>query len=135
MKMSTILGQSNVPPPAEDSAPLSSFGLLLKRLGEMSEPPSLEELHACLDNLIVTEEDLRPHRSFKAGTYARHRVFRSEFIELLILCWQPGQRTPIHDHNGSYGAVCVCEGVLWETLFDFDEASGLSYRSGREWRA
>jgi cysteine dioxygenase len=132
--MSTILRQSNVFPPAEDRAPLSSFCMLLKRLGEMREPPSLEEMHACLDGLSVTEEDLRPHRSFKTGTYTRHRVFRNEFIELLVLCWQPGQRTPIHDHNGSYGAVRVCEGVLWETMFELDETSTLFYKSAREWR-
>jgi cysteine dioxygenase len=136
MKMSTSVGQPNVFSTAENSASTapSSFDLLLKRLREMKEPPSLEDLHDCLNGLTVTGEDLRPHLGFKAGNYARHRVFRNEFIELLVLCWRPGQRTPIHDHNGSYGAVRVCEGVLWETMFDLDETQTLFYKSGRDWK-
>lgn len=132
--MSTSVEQPKVLTPAEDKAPATSFDLLLERLRELREPPSLEDLNIWLNNLTATEEDLRPHRGFKAGTYARHRVFRNEFVELLVLCWRPGQRTPIHDHNGSYGAVCVCEGVLWETMFDLDETQTLFYKSAREWK-
>ncbi|HEX8174335.1 MAG TPA: cysteine dioxygenase family protein [Pyrinomonadaceae bacterium] len=132
--MSTSVEQPNVTPRAEDKAPPSSFNLFLKRLSEMREPPLLEDLHDLLHDLTLTEEDLRPHRGFKAGTYARHRVFRNEFVEFLVLCWRPGQRTPIHDHNGSYGAVRVCEGVMWETMFDLDETRTLFYKSAREWK-
>jgi cysteine dioxygenase len=132
--MSTSIEQSNVFPAVEESALASSFSLLLKWLCELREPPRLEELNARLSRVVVTEEDLRPHRSFKTGTYARHRVFRNEFAELLVLCWRPGQRTPIHDHNGSYGAVRVCEGVMWETIFELDETRTLFYKSAREWR-
>lgn len=132
--MSTSIEQSNVFPPVEDNAPRSSFNLLLKRLCELREPPRLEELDAWLSQVVVTEEDLRSYRSFKTGNYARHRVFRNEFAELLVLCWRPGQRTPIHDHNGSYGAVRVCEGVMWETIFELDATSTLFYKSAREWK-
>ncbi len=111
----------------------SSFAALIKTLDALRQPPSFEELNLWLHEVEVTDEDLRPHRGFKPGTYARHRVFRNQFIELLVLCWRPGQRTPIHDHNGSYGAVRVCQGVMWETMFALDEAHKLYYRSAREW--
>ena len=52
---------------------------------------------------------------------------------MLVLCWKPGQRTVIHDHNGSQGAVLVQQGVVWETTFSFDEVNGLAYKSGREY--
>ncbi|HMF57842.1 MAG TPA: cysteine dioxygenase family protein [Pyrinomonadaceae bacterium] len=96
--------------------------------------PSLEALNEILEKAEVNSDDLSPYRSFKPGTYARHRVFRNEFVEMLVLCWRPGQRTPIHDHNGSHGAVMVCEGIMWETIFELDEEQKLFYRSGREWR-
>ena len=51
----------------------------------------------------ITADELRPHVGFKEGAYARHRVYLCEHAELLVLCWRPGQRTPIHDHNGSFG--------------------------------
>jgi cysteine dioxygenase len=132
--MSTEVMPSNVLPRADEEAQQFSFGSLLKTLRELDRPPTLEELDGWLKRVRVREEDLRPHRGFKAGTYARHRVARNEFVELLVLCWRPGQRTPIHDHNGSYGAVRVCEGVMWETMFDLDATSTLFYKSAREWK-
>ena len=111
---------------------LQEIALTLSRCEDV---PTLETLSGILQKAEVTRDDLRPYRSFKPGTYARHRVFRNEFVEMLVLCWRPGQRTPIHDHNGSHGAVMVCEGVMWETLFALDSEKRLFYRSGREWRA
>jgi cysteine dioxygenase len=108
---------------------------LTQKLSALSNVPSLEEVNAWLQEADVTDDDLRPYLGFKPGTYARHRVFRGEFAELLVLCWRPGQRTPIHDHNGSHGAVRVCEGVMWETMFALDDASKLYYRSAREWNS
>jgi cysteine dioxygenase len=81
----------------------------------------------------LAREELRPYVSFKEATYARHRVFMCEHAELLVLCWRPGQRTPIHDHAGSFGAVRVLEGFMWETLFEMDSSEGLRYKSAREW--
>ncbi|HEX8845887.1 MAG TPA: cysteine dioxygenase family protein [Pyrinomonadaceae bacterium] len=110
-----------------------SFKALTETLAALRTAPALADLNEWLLRVQVTEADLRPYRFFKPGTYARHRVFRNEFAELLVLCWRPGQRTPIHDHNGSYGAVRICEGVLWETVFALNDAHKLYYRSAREW--
>ena len=126
----------HVPVDVEKEPPRrSSLSALTKRLAALNDVPSLQEIGAWMQEAHVTGEDLRPYRSFKAGTYARHRVFRNEFAELLVLCWRPGQRTPIHDHNGSHGAVRVCEGVMWETMFALDEEHKLYYRSAREWNS
>ena len=133
--MATEVGRPPITSTFEERGGNSSFRSLLNWLRELESPPSLEEVNVWLNQVSVTEEDLRPHRGFKAGTYARHRVFRNQFAELLILCWRPGQRTPIHDHNGSYGAVRVCDGILWETMFDRNEAQTLFYKSAREWKS
>lgn len=117
----------------ETSLRVFSFRSLVETLGALIEAPTLEDLDGWLSRVEVTSNDLRPYRFFKQGTYARHRVCRSEFAELLVLCWKPGQRTPIHDHNGSYGAVRVCEGVMWETVFALNSERELYYKSAREW--
>ena len=104
---------------------------LVGRLRRMGGPPAFGELGALLGGVEVAAEELRPYVSFKEGTYARHRVHLGEYAELLVLCWRPGQRTPIHDHAGSYGAVRVLRGVMWETLFEMEEGSGLVYKSAR----
>jgi cysteine dioxygenase len=131
--MSIEVGRDAILPAADEGARTVSFDQLLKTLCRLEQPPSLEDLHAWLSCVNVTGEDLRPHLGFKPGTYARHRVFRNKFVELLVLCWLPGQRTPIHDHNGSYGAVRVFKGVMWETMFDLNDARTLFYKSARDW--
>lgn len=124
------------PKPIEERQPaVLSFRALAATLRDLRAAPSFENISAWLSRVSVSADDLRPYRFFKTGTYARHRVVRSEFAELLVLCWKPGQRTPIHDHNGSYGAVRVCEGVMWETMFALNNEHELYYQSAREWHA
>ena len=119
----------------ENRARVFSFQLLVETLSALIEAPTLADVNDWLCRVEITSDDLRPYRFFKQGTYARHRVCRSEFAELLVLCWKPGQRTPIHDHNGSFGAVRVCEGVMWETVFALNNERELYYKSAREWNA
>ena len=132
---------TNVTSAVDTQTPIGSkqivftFNALTDALGGLREPPTLELLSKWLYSAQVTPDDLRPFRFFKAGTYSRHRVCRNEFAELLVLCWRPGQRTPIHDHNGSYGAVRVCEGVMWETVFALNNERQLYYQSAREWHS
>ena len=106
---------------------------LVERLSRDGERPTFEALNMLLARVEVGADELRPYVGFKEGTYARHRVHLGSHAELLVLCWRPGQRTPIHDHAGSFGAVKVLRGVMWETLFEMDESEGLRYESGREW--
>jgi cysteine dioxygenase len=104
----------------------------VEALASQSSAPSLKQIYAWLEHANISGEDLRPYLGFKEGNYWRHRVCRNEFVEMLVLCWRPGQRTPIHDHNGCHGGVKVHRGVLWETTFNFDSVSGLEYKSARE---
>lgn len=119
----------------EDKESLFSFKSLAEALSSLRAAPTFKEINDWLFRVNIKPDDLRPYRFFKSGTYARHRVMRNEFAELLVLCWKPGQRTPIHDHNGSYGAVRVCEGVMWETIFGLNREHQLCYQSAREWHA
>ena len=119
--------------PAKEQAPRFSLDALVETLSALDDTPQLSELRDWLRRVDVEPAELRPHVGFKPGTYARHRVFRNEFVELLVLCWRPGQQTPIHDHNGSYGMVRVSSGVMWETIFRMDERAGLRYQTAREW--
>jgi hypothetical protein len=109
-----------------------SFKDLADVLSEQKSVPSLAQLDELIDRTKIGAEEVQPYLGFKAGNYSRHRVMKNEFVEMLVLCWKPGQRTPIHDHNGSHGAVFVHEGILWETMFDYDTETGLNYRSHRE---
>lgn len=112
-----------------------SFAELVERLQQQTTPPSLEDLNEWLSKVEISDEALAPYLGFKEGNYWRHRVCRNEAVEMLVLCWRPGQRTPIHDHNGSHGAVRIERGILWESNFSFEEDKGPCYQRGRECHA
>ncbi len=121
--------------PARDMRNSLSWRSLIEVLEAQREAPALEQLCAWLENTEISTADLQPYLGFKDANYWRHRVCRNEFVEMLVLCWRPGHRTPIHDHRGSHGAVMVYDGILWETIFNFDPEKGLCYKAARECRA
>lgn len=116
-------------------AGLDSLAALVETIESAEGVPTLPEIFQWLETAAITSAELQPYTGFKEGNYWRHRVCRTEFIEMLVLCWRPGQRTPIHDHNGSHGGVKIWKGVLWETTFDYDALKGLQYKAARELQA
>lgn len=129
--MSTHLETSNSPSDLDDGP--FNFAALVARLEALDEFPGLAQIFRWLEKTEILDEELQPYLRFKEGNYCRHRVCRNKFVEMLVLCWRPDQRTPIHDHNGSHGGVKVCRGTLWETTFNFDEVAGLTYKSARDY--
>jgi cysteine dioxygenase len=117
-----------------DRAGRLSFNSLADKLRSLTAVPSLEETNRLIEQTDISPDEIKPFLGFKTGNYSRHRVMKNQFVEMLVLCWKPGQRTPIHDHNGSHGAVFVHRGILWETMFDYDTETGLQYKSHRELR-
>jgi len=109
-----------------------TFTELIEKLNEQTNPPTLEAITSWLSTVEISQLELEPYLGFKEGNYWRHRVCRNDAVEMLVICWRPGQKTPIHDHNGSHGVVRVQQGLMQETIFDYDEAQGLCHSSGRE---
>ncbi len=54
---------------------------------------------------------------FDPAQYLRHPVLLWEDWEVMIIGWQSGQLTPIHDHRGVLGAMAVLSGSLLEERF------------------
>lgn len=110
-----------------------SLDELVAKLQSQTAIPARQQINEWLERAEISDEELAPYVGFKEGNYWRHRVCRNDFVEMLVLCWRPGHRTPIHDHNGSHGGVRVQQGRLWETIFHYDEAKGLQYQSARDY--
>ncbi len=88
---------------------LSTFVAQLKAL----EPASgLDSVAGYLAGHRPRFEDLEPYVRYDPQRYSRQRVFRDDEFEVLLLCWQPGQYTPIHEHGGQHGWVAVLDGRL-----------------------
>ncbi|HXQ69030.1 MAG TPA: cysteine dioxygenase family protein [Pyrinomonadaceae bacterium] len=115
-----------------DATGAFTFSELIERLNSQTTPPALAEISSWLSTVEISQLDLEPYIGFKEGNYWRHRVCRNEAVEMLVICWRPGQKTPIHDHNGSHGVVLVQQGLMQETIFCFDEEQILCHDTGRE---
>lgn len=91
----------------------------------------LEDVRSLMERLDVTAGDLGGAVSFGDSSYRRNLVRRTPDYEALVLCWKPGQRSPIHDHAQSTCGVRVIEGVATETRFEHD-AEGRLRAAGTE---
>jgi len=93
---------------------LSDLVNVLKSDCSVITPARMENI---LDRLAVTAEEARPHALFSERRYARNLVYKDRQFEIMIMCWNPGQRSSIHDHAGSLGGIKILKGELTESLF------------------
>jgi cysteine dioxygenase len=109
---------------AATAAAFPALRPLLDYLDHLGRPADLVTLRRLLEDLRVTRADLEAVCLFQTDRYQRNLVRRTDWYELVCLCWMSGQRTPIHDHKGSSCAFLVVDGIATETRFE-PTASGL----------
>src|SRR5881296_2520188 len=84
----------------------------IEELKHTAKEIRLPELRRLISNLKPEPAEIEPYILFTENRYARNLVYKCEDFECLVLCWRPGQRSPIHDHANSICAVYTVDGVL-----------------------
>lgn len=74
-------------------------------------------------SLEIEPEDVLKYASWQEDTYTRNCIIDNGDFQLILLCWEPGQKTPVHDHGGQECWVKVIQGELEEVLYNKDEGS------------
>lgn len=85
-----------------------------------TEAEQVAEAERLLADLIQDSSWLRPEWLVPSEHgYARHPIYADplERFEVLVLVWQPGQATLLHDHDGTWGAEGVIQGAVTITNF------------------
>lgn len=54
---------------------------------------------------------------FDPAQYMRHPVLLRDDWEVMIIGWESGQITPVHDHRGVLGGMAILSGALLEERF------------------
>ena len=49
---------------------------------------------------------------FRDDRYSRNLIYRDPIFEVMAIGWKPGQKTPVHTHNGQLGWMLVEQGAL-----------------------
>ena len=73
-------------------------------------------------SVLIPQEAFEVFCSWSEECYTRNCIFENENFELILICWEKDQKTPIHDHDGEECWVKVIDGTLKETLYK--ETSG-----------
>jgi len=89
----------------------------------------LKDLTFIVDNYIGN--DWIKYEKFCNFGYKRNLVFRNNRFEILILCWNPTQKSQIHDHPQNGCLVKVLKGQIKEETFakinNNFESTGINY--------
>jgi len=91
----------------------------LKALGR-----NREALNRALCVARLSERDASRYLHFRETFYTRNLICRTEDFELLALCWEPGQITPIHDHADSEGWMYGLAGEVEEVRYRCETPEG-----------
>lgn len=103
--------------------PSLSLQSFLERLDDVMDAPndgfgSSEELQALMESIDFDEAEWKKYIYLSKEHYTRNLVASKDFTyDLLLLCWQPGQKSAIHDHNSSGCWMRVLKGDLTESRY------------------
>ena len=84
----------------------------IQELKHKAKEMKLPDLRRFISGLKPERWEIEQYIQFTDDRYARNLVCKTEDFECLVLCWLPGQRSPIHDHGDSICAVYTVDGIL-----------------------
>jgi len=76
------------------------------------EPITTARVLNFVADMQPSPDALAPYLLWNRERYTRNLIYRDYWFEVLALCWLPGQRTPIHSHNGQLGWLILVQGEL-----------------------
>lgn len=71
-------------------------------------------------SIQIPSSAFKEYCTWSDDLYTRNCIVNTEKFELILLCWEPGQITPIHDHGGEECWVKVIQGEFRETIYKVD---------------
>ena len=84
-----------------------------------------EDYVSIVKYLEIPAADLMEFAFWKDGGYTRNCIERTENFELLLLCWNPGDSTPVHCHGQQRCWVYQVSGSVEEVTYKENKAGDL----------
>ena len=82
----------------------------LRIFTEQSFP--VNKVTSYLRSLDLQKEQLEKYCYFNRDFYTRNLVHKEKGFELMVVCWSPGQKAPIHGHEGEKCWARIQKGSL-----------------------
>jgi predicted metal-dependent enzyme (double-stranded beta helix superfamily) len=112
--------------PPRDERSLERFSKQLQVLGDapvnrLEEDLWASKIHSMLQEMTITEQEWQKYTHFSEYRYTRSMVYSDSSFSVIICCWMPGQKNPIHVHGkGTHSWFRVLAGQLELSFFDND---------------
>jgi cysteine dioxygenase len=71
-----------------------------------------QKIYDYLISYELMAEDLESFKHWLPDRHTRNKVFRNDRIEVMLICWPIGVKTPLHTHNGQLGWMVMLQGKL-----------------------
>jgi cysteine dioxygenase len=91
----------------------------IEQLIKVLENSKASDFARMSERLSLQADDFLEYSSWEGKSYTRNCISRNDHYELLLLCWDPKQDTPIHCHNGEECWVYNLQGDFEEIRYDF----------------
>jgi cysteine dioxygenase len=92
--------------------------------------PGYDGIGQMLIEIDFDADELAAHCRWNHHEYQRISLDKGDSYELVLICWEFGQKSPIHDHLGDQGWVIVLQGQLEEEVYyNPEDASSLELKS------
>ncbi|KAL6052534.1 Cysteine dioxygenase [Balamuthia mandrillaris] len=82
---------------------------------------TINRISRLLASLRFNPKEIKQYAHFKDGHYTRNLVGYDEKFTLLLLCWEKGQASPIHDHATASCWMKVLQGDMEEVRYRVNE--------------
>jgi len=97
----------------------------LKELLEVLPECSGKDYVGLINRIELDKMDFSPYQFWSIDHYTRNCIVRTERYELILLCWEEGQETPIHCHAGEECWVYLLEGEMKEFRYENEENTNI----------
>jgi cysteine dioxygenase len=84
---------------------------------QAAKAPDRPTPFSIVESLAAETERYLDRIRFDPAQYVRHAILLWEDWEVMLIAWESGQITPIHDHRGVLGGMAVLSGTLLEERF------------------
>jgi cysteine dioxygenase len=71
-----------------------------------------------LDKVVIPAEEFEPYCTWNDKRYTRNCLARTDAFELLLICYEPGQQTSIHDFATEEAWIHPVKGAVTEERYE-----------------
>jgi predicted metal-dependent enzyme (double-stranded beta helix superfamily) len=112
---------------------MKTIAELAAQLSGIPDPEfSIDRVEGVLRSSPVDPASLAPYLNFQATHYTRNLIHRTPLFELMAICWEAGQGSPIHNHAGQNCWMATPIGRLAIQNYEIVETDGQAYCRLRE---